>query len=98
MHLTQKGSQLLENVHLTFILQCILSKNDIIYLFLWAYLSFLFCLASCVVITNRLYQAVDEVVSSVRTNVKGVAYTNNRIWDTAEYTIPMQASLNLMSV
>ncbi|KAM6377972.1 P2X purinoceptor 4-like [Pluvialis apricaria] len=52
----------------------------------------------CVVIIYRLYQEVDEVNSSVRTSVKGVAYTNDRIWDTAEYTIPMQASLNLMSV
>ncbi|NXN71599.1 P2RX7 protein, partial [Himantopus himantopus] len=48
-------------------------------------------LASCVVITYRLYQEMDEVNSSVRTSVKGVAYTDNRIWDTAEYTIPMQA-------
>jgi len=28
MCLTQKGSQLFENVRLTFILQCMLSKND----------------------------------------------------------------------
>uniref|UniRef100_A0A8C3J5U3 Purinergic receptor P2X 7 n=1 Tax=Calidris pygmaea TaxID=425635 RepID=A0A8C3J5U3_9CHAR len=34
---------------------------------------------------------VGEISSSVRTNVKGVAYANNRIWDTAEYTIPTQA-------
>ncbi|KAM7090089.1 LOW QUALITY PROTEIN: P2X purinoceptor 7-like [Ciconia maguari] len=34
---------------------------------------------------------MDEVNSSVCTSVKGVAYTNDRIWDTAEYTIPMQA-------
>ncbi|NWU55949.1 P2RX7 protein, partial [Dromas ardeola] len=45
----------------------------------------------------RLHQDVDEVSSSVRTSVKGVTFTDNRIWDTAEYTIPMQASLNLMS-
>ncbi|NXW02183.1 P2RX7 protein, partial [Fregetta grallaria] len=43
------------------------------------------------VIAHRLYQETDEVNSSVRTSVKGVAYTNDRIWDTAEYTIPMQA-------
>ncbi|NXE72108.1 P2RX7 protein, partial [Cochlearius cochlearius] len=49
------------------------------------------------VIMNGLYQEMDEVNSSVRTSVKGVAYTKERIWDTAEYTIPMQASLNLMS-
>ncbi|XP_009878584.1 PREDICTED: P2X purinoceptor 7 [Charadrius vociferus] len=49
-------------------------------------------LAICfVIITYRLYQEVDEVNSSVRTSMKGVAYANNRIWDTAEYTIPMQA-------
>uniref|UniRef100_A0A8C0ICL0 P2X purinoceptor n=1 Tax=Bubo bubo TaxID=30461 RepID=A0A8C0ICL0_BUBBB len=60
-------------------------------LFSWAYLSFLFYLASCVVIIYRLYQEMDEVNSSIRTSVKGVAYTDNRIWDTAEYTIPMQA-------
>ncbi|XP_014816486.1 PREDICTED: P2X purinoceptor 7 [Calidris pugnax] len=42
---------------------------------------------------NRLYQEeVDEISSSVRTNVKGVAYTKDRIWDIAEYTIPMQAT------
>ncbi|XP_075023839.1 P2X purinoceptor 7 [Calonectris borealis] len=45
----------------------------------------------CIVIIYRLYEETDEVNSSVRTNVKGVAYTNDRIWDTAEYTIPMQA-------
>ncbi|XP_009641449.1 P2X purinoceptor 7 [Egretta garzetta] len=44
-----------------------------------------------IVIAYRLYQETDEVNSSVRTSVKGVAYTNDRIWDTAEYTIPMQA-------
>ncbi|KAM9281851.1 LOW QUALITY PROTEIN: P2X purinoceptor 7-like [Morus bassanus] len=33
---------------------------------------------------------MDEVNSSVPASVKGVAYTNNRIWDTAEDTIPMQ--------
>ncbi|NXH76040.1 P2RX7 protein, partial [Hydrobates tethys] len=45
----------------------------------------------CIVITYRLYQETDEVISSVRTNVKGVAYINDRIWDTAEYTLAMQA-------
>ncbi|NXT42248.1 P2RX7 protein, partial [Pelecanoides urinatrix] len=42
------------------------------------------------VIIHRLYEETDEVNSSVRTNVKGVAYANDRIWDKAEYTIPMQ--------
>ncbi|KAM6241926.1 P2X purinoceptor 7 [Spheniscus humboldti] len=36
------------------------------------------------------YEETDEVNSSVCTNVKGVAYTNDRIRDTAEYTTPMQ--------
>ncbi|XP_032864331.2 P2X purinoceptor 7 isoform X1 [Tyto alba] len=45
----------------------------------------------CIVIIYRLHQEMDEVNSSVRTSVKGVAYKDNRIWDTAEYTIPMQA-------
>nr|XP_009943806.1 PREDICTED: P2X purinoceptor 7 [Opisthocomus hoazin] len=45
----------------------------------------------CIVIIYRLYEVTDEVNSSVRTSVKGVAYANTRIWDTAEYTIPMQA-------
>ncbi|KFP96560.1 P2X purinoceptor 7, partial [Leptosomus discolor] len=44
-----------------------------------------------IVISYRYYQEKDEVISSVRTNVKGVAYTKNRTWDTAEYTVPMQA-------
>ncbi|XP_013154756.1 P2X purinoceptor 7 isoform X1 [Falco peregrinus] len=44
----------------------------------------------CIVFIHRLYQETDEINSSVRTSVKGVAYTNNRIWDTAEYAIPVQ--------
>ncbi|NXG76695.1 P2RX7 protein, partial [Baryphthengus martii] len=43
------------------------------------------------IIIHKLYQETDEVNSSVRSSVKGVAYINNRTWDTAEYTIPMQA-------
>ncbi|KAM9259888.1 LOW QUALITY PROTEIN: P2X purinoceptor 7-like [Cariama cristata] len=35
---------------------------------------------------------MDEVSTSVCTSVKRVAYTNNRIWGTAEYTIPMQVT------
>ncbi|XP_074462000.1 P2X purinoceptor 7 isoform X1 [Larus michahellis] len=46
----------------------------------------------CIVMIFRLHQEEDEVDSSVRTSVKGVTFTNNRIWDTAEYTIPMQAT------
>ncbi|NXH10957.1 P2RX7 protein, partial [Bucco capensis] len=45
----------------------------------------------CIIFIYGLHQEMDEVNSAVRTSVKGVAYTNNRIWDTAEYTIPMQA-------
>ncbi|XP_076209267.1 P2X purinoceptor 4-like [Aptenodytes patagonicus] len=45
---------------------------------------------SCILIAYRLYEETDEVNSSVCTTVKGVAYTNDRIRDTAEYTIPMQ--------
>ncbi|XP_010156640.1 PREDICTED: P2X purinoceptor 7 [Eurypyga helias] len=46
---------------------------------------------SCVVFIYRFHQETDEVNSSVRTSIKGVAYTNNRVWDPAEYAIPMQA-------
>ncbi|NXY73187.1 P2RX7 protein, partial [Glareola pratincola] len=60
------------------------------------YLTVAVCIC-CIVMIFRLHQEVDEVNSSVRTSVKGVTFTDNRIWDTAEYTIPMQASLNLMS-
>uniref|UniRef100_A0A8D0KXR3 Purinergic receptor P2X 7 n=1 Tax=Strix occidentalis caurina TaxID=311401 RepID=A0A8D0KXR3_STROC len=35
---------------------------------------------------------IQRINSSIRTSVKGVAHTDNRIWDTAEYTIPMQLS------
>ncbi|NWW87716.1 P2RX7 protein, partial [Rhynochetos jubatus] len=45
------------------------------------------------VIIYRLHQETDEVNSSVRTSIKGVTYTNNRVWDPAEYAIPIQASL-----
>lgn len=86
---------------LDFILQCILSKNDTKktdpILFLWVYLFFLFNLASYTLIADKRYQEKEEVTSSVRTSVKGVAHAVSRIWDTAEYAIPMQASLNLMS-
>ncbi|XP_038008734.1 uncharacterized protein LOC119707585 [Motacilla alba alba] len=40
----------------------------------------------------------DDVNSSVSTSVKEVAHKSSRIWVTAEYTVPMQASLQLMSV
>ncbi|NXA37301.1 P2RX7 protein, partial [Eudromia elegans] len=41
---------------------------------------------------DKRYQEKDSVISSVHTKVKGVAQTDKRIWDTAEYTIPMQAN------
>ncbi|XP_064378050.1 P2X purinoceptor 7 isoform X2 [Dromaius novaehollandiae] len=43
------------------------------------------------VIIDKRYQEKDNIISSVHTKVKGVAQTDERIWDTAEYTIPMQA-------
>ncbi|NXY86019.1 P2RX7 protein, partial [Alcedo cyanopectus] len=45
-----------------------------------------------VVFIYRLYQETDEVNSSVRTSLKGVAYSNNRTWDVAEYTLPTMAT------
>ncbi|NXI67091.1 P2RX7 protein, partial [Anseranas semipalmata] len=45
-------------------------------------------------IVHKRYQEKEEVTSSVRTSLKGVAHAVSRIWDVAEYTIPMQASLN----
>ncbi|XP_069727062.1 P2X purinoceptor 7 isoform X2 [Phaenicophaeus curvirostris] len=56
--------------------------------FFYATISLAVC---CIVIKYRLYQETDEVNSSVRTSVKGVVDASNRIWDTAEYTISMQA-------
>ncbi|XP_068510058.1 P2X purinoceptor 7 [Anas acuta] len=42
-------------------------------------------------ITDKRYQEKEEVTSSVRISVKGVAHAVSRIWDTAEYAIPMQS-------
>ncbi|XP_053313479.1 P2X purinoceptor 7 [Spea bombifrons] len=42
----------------------------------------------CILITEKGYQEKDSVISSVHTKVKGVLDAENRIWDTAEYTIP----------
>ncbi|KFO75818.1 P2X purinoceptor 7, partial [Cuculus canorus] len=56
--------------------------------FLYATIALAIC---CIVIKYRLHQEVDEVNSSIRTSVKGVVDASNRIWDTAEYTISMQA-------
>uniref|UniRef100_A0A674JQ16 Purinergic receptor P2X 7 n=1 Tax=Terrapene triunguis TaxID=2587831 RepID=A0A674JQ16_9SAUR len=43
-----------------------------------------------VLVTDKRYQKKDSVISSIHTKVKGVVQTDSRIWDTAEYTIPMQ--------
>ncbi|XP_069070989.1 P2X purinoceptor 7 isoform X3 [Pleurodeles waltl] len=43
-----------------------------------------------VLLTDKRYQKQSNVISSVHTKVKGVADAGNRIWDTAEYTLPMQ--------
>ncbi|XP_020658347.3 P2X purinoceptor 7 [Pogona vitticeps] len=56
----------------------------------WAVHTVVFLYVCIVLITDRRYQKKDTVISSVHTKVKGVSQTNTRIWDTAEYTIPMQ--------
>lgn len=51
-------------------------------------------IAICVcytLIAHKRYQEKEEVTSSVRTSVKGVAHAVSRIWDTAEYAIPVQS-------
>lgn len=55
----------------------------------------LFNLCSYTLIVHKRYQEKEELTSSVRVTLKGVAHVD-RIWDAAEYTIPTQASLNLM--
>lgn len=101
MCLTQKFSPLLENVHLTFILECVLFKNDTKKLTRFILMAF-FVLS---VLSRQLYShcsqtlsGEDEVNSSLSTSVKEVAHKSNRIWDTAEYTVPMQTSLQVISV
>ncbi|XP_054852741.1 P2X purinoceptor 7 [Eublepharis macularius] len=56
----------------------------------WAIHSVVFLYVCVVLIADKRYQKRDSVISSVHTKVKGVAQTELRIWDTAEYTIPMQ--------
>uniref|UniRef100_A0A674JR33 P2X purinoceptor 7 n=1 Tax=Terrapene triunguis TaxID=2587831 RepID=A0A674JR33_9SAUR len=60
--------------------------------FQWVHLCFPFCLVSYVLVTDKRYQKKDSVISSIHTKVKGVVQTDSRIWDTAEYTIPMQVN------
>ncbi|XP_042298073.1 P2X purinoceptor 7 isoform X2 [Sceloporus undulatus] len=56
----------------------------------WAIHTAVFVYVCVVLIADRRYQKKDSVISSVHTKVKGVSQTDMRIWDTAEYTIPMQ--------
>ncbi|XP_078523627.1 P2X purinoceptor 7-like [Lissotriton helveticus] len=43
-----------------------------------------------VLLYEKRYQKQDSIISSVHTKVKGIAEADSRIWDTAEYTLPMQ--------
>lgn len=82
-----------------FTMQSILSKNDTksqFILFLPVFLSPLFNLCSYTLIVHKRYQEKEELTSSIRISLKGVAHAD-RIWDAAEYTLPTQASLNLES-
>ncbi|XP_066465700.1 P2X purinoceptor 7 [Tiliqua scincoides] len=56
----------------------------------WAIITVVFMYVCVVLIADKRYQKKDSIISSVHTKVKGVAQTELRIWDTAEYTIPMQ--------
>nr|XP_060641462.1 P2X purinoceptor 7 isoform X1 [Anolis sagrei ordinatus] len=56
----------------------------------WAIHTVVFTYVSVVLIADKRYQKKDNVISSIHTKVKGVSQTDMRIWDTAEYTIPMQ--------
>uniref|UniRef100_A0A8C4WHY5 Uncharacterized protein n=1 Tax=Gopherus evgoodei TaxID=1825980 RepID=A0A8C4WHY5_9SAUR len=63
----------------------------------WTFHMVVFLYVCYVLVTDKRYQKKDSVISSVHTKVKGVVQTDSRIWDTAEYTIPMQVSLSLRS-
>ncbi|XP_053862972.1 P2X purinoceptor 7-like isoform X1 [Malaclemys terrapin pileata] len=56
----------------------------------WTFHMVVFLYVCYVLVTDKRYQKKDSVISSVHTKVKGVVQTDSRIWDTAEYTIPMQ--------
>ncbi|XP_043354337.1 P2X purinoceptor 7 isoform X3 [Dermochelys coriacea] len=56
----------------------------------WTFHMIVFLYVCYVLVTDKRYQKKDSVISSVHTKVKGVVQTHSRIWDTAEYTIPMQ--------
>ncbi|XP_065594796.1 P2X purinoceptor 7 [Cyrtonyx montezumae] len=59
------------------------SVKFIMYLGVVAYICYAF-------IVQKRYQEKEELTSAVRINLKGVAYAD-RIWDAAEYTMPMQS-------
>ncbi|KAM8962101.1 P2X purinoceptor 7-like [Pelodytes ibericus] len=42
----------------------------------------------CILFIEKGYQKKDSIISSIHTKVKGVLDADNRIWDTAEYTVP----------
>uniref|UniRef100_A0A8C0H7R6 Purinergic receptor P2X 7 n=1 Tax=Chelonoidis abingdonii TaxID=106734 RepID=A0A8C0H7R6_CHEAB len=58
----------------------------------WTFHMVVFLYVCYVLVTDKRYQKKDSVISSVHTKVKGVVQTDSRIWDTAEYTIPMQVN------
>uniref|UniRef100_A0A674JSU1 P2X purinoceptor n=1 Tax=Terrapene triunguis TaxID=2587831 RepID=A0A674JSU1_9SAUR len=63
----------------------------------WTFHMVVFLYVCYVLVTDKRYQKKDSVISSIHTKVKGVVQTDSRIWDTAEYTIPMQVSLNIFN-
>ncbi|XP_075754717.1 P2X purinoceptor 7 isoform X2 [Pelodiscus sinensis] len=56
----------------------------------WTFHMAVFLYVCYVLVTDKRYQKKDSVISSVHTKVKGVVQADSRIWDTAEYTIPVQ--------
>ncbi|XP_062445804.1 P2X purinoceptor 7 isoform X2 [Rhea pennata] len=56
----------------------------------WIFHIFVGAYVGYTLIVDKRYQEKDSIISSVHTKVKGVVQTDKRIWDTAEYTIPMQ--------
>ncbi|XP_026547365.1 P2X purinoceptor 7-like, partial [Notechis scutatus] len=56
----------------------------------WIIHFMVFLYVSIVLLADRRYQKKDSVISSMHVKVKGVSQTENRVWDTAEYTIPGQ--------
>ncbi|XP_074868384.1 P2X purinoceptor 7 [Carettochelys insculpta] len=56
----------------------------------WTFHMAVFLYVCYALVTDKRYQKKDSVISSIHTKVKGVVQTDSRIWDTAEYTIPVQ--------